>query len=114
MEQVIANLLLNAALHPPVATPIFLTAGLDQARRRIFFTVADRGPGFPLEMRERLFQKFQRGDAARAGGLGLGLSIIRGFVVAQGGEIVVGENPGGGAVFTVYLPYEPHGNVPRD
>ncbi|MBS0632321.1 MAG: sensor histidine kinase KdpD [Verrucomicrobia bacterium] len=114
MEQVIANLLLNAALHTPAATPIFLTAGLDQARRRIFFTVADRGPGFPLEMRERLFQKFQRGDAARAGGLGLGLSIIRGFVVAQGGEIVVGENPGGGAVFTVYLPYEPHGNVPGE
>jgi two-component system sensor histidine kinase KdpD len=58
-------------------------------------------------MRERLFQKFQRGDAARAGGLGLGLSIIRGFVAAQGGETVVGENPGGGAVFTVYLPYAP-------
>jgi two-component system sensor histidine kinase KdpD len=114
MEQVIANLLLNAALHTPAATPIFLTAGLDHARQRIFFTVADRGPGFPLEMRERLFQKFQRGDAARAGGLGLGLSIIRGFVVAQGGEIVVGENPGGGAVFTVYLPYEPHGKVPGE
>lgn len=112
MEQVIANLLLNAALHTPAATPIFLTAGLDRSRSRIFFTVADRGPGFPLEMRERLFQKFQRGDAAHAGGLGLGLSIIRGFVVAQGGEIVVGENPGGGAVFTVYLPFTPHGGVP--
>jgi two-component system sensor histidine kinase KdpD len=65
-------------------------------------------------MRERLFQKFQRGDAARAGGLGLGLSIIRGFVVAQGGEIVAGENPGGGAVFTVYLPHAPHGKVPTE
>ncbi len=112
MEQVIANLLLNAALHTPAATSIFLTAGVDGSRARIFFTVADRGPGFPMEMRERLFQKFQRGDAARAGGLGLGLSIIRGFVAALGGEIVVGENPGGGAVFTVYLPYEPHGKVP--
>ena len=48
------------------------------------------------------------------GGLGLGLSIIRGFVVAQGGEIVAGENPGGGAVFTVYLPYAPHGDVPTE
>ncbi len=114
MEQVIANLLLNAALHTPAATPIFLTAGLDGARSRVFFTVADCGPGFPLEMKERLFQKFQRGDAARAGGLGLGLSIIRGFVTAQGGEIVVGENPGGGAVFTVYLPYTPHGKVPSE
>ena len=114
MEQVIANLLLNAAHHTPAATPIFLTAGVDGRRTQVFFTVADRGPGFPLAMRERLFQKFQRGDAARAGGLGLGLSIIRGFVTAQGGEIVVGENPGGGAVFTVYLPYVPHGKVPAE
>ncbi len=114
MEQVIANLLLNAALHTPAATPIFLVVGHEPARARVFFTVADRGPGFPSEMRERLFQKFQRGDAARAGGLGLGLSIVRGFVVAQGGEIVVGENPGGGAVFTVYLPHTPHGNVPAE
>jgi two-component system sensor histidine kinase KdpD len=114
MEQVIANLLLNATHHTPAATPIFLAAGLDLARARVFFTVADRGPGLPPTMRDRLFQKFQRGDAARAGGLGLGLSIIRGFVVAQGGEIVAGENPGGGAVFTIYLPYVPHGQVPLE
>jgi len=114
MEQVIANLLLNAVRHTPSATPIFLAAGVDGARNRVFLTVADRGPGFPMEMRERLFQKFQRGDAARAGGLGLGLSIIRGFVSAQGGDVVVGANPGGGAVFTVYLPYEPHAGVPNE
>ena len=112
MEQVIANLLLNAAHHTPAGTPIFLAAGIDHARARVYLTVADRGPGLPPAMRERLFQKFQRGDEARAGGLGLGLSIIRGFVVAQGGEIVAGENPGGGAVFTVYLPYVAHGQVP--
>ncbi|MFI5356108.1 MAG: ATP-binding protein [Opitutales bacterium] len=114
MEQVIANLLLNAALHTPADTPIFLTAGVDTARARAFLTVADRGPGFPAAMRERLFKKFERGDAARAGGLGLGLSIIRGFVTAQGGEVVAGENPGGGAVFTVYLPFSPHGTVPAE
>ena len=114
MEQVIANLLLNAALHTPSGSPIFLAAGVDTARARVFFTVADRGPGLPAAMRERLFQKFQRGDAARAGGLGLGLSIIRGFVSAQGGEVVAGENPGGGAVFTIYLPFAPHANVPSE
>ncbi|HZZ58712.1 MAG TPA: ATP-binding protein, partial [Opitutaceae bacterium] len=114
MEQVLANLLVNAAQHTPSGTPIFLAAGVDHGRERVFFTVADRGPGFPPAMRERLFQKFQRGDEARAGGLGLGLSIIRGFAVAQGGEVVAGENPGGGAVFTVYLPYTPHGAVPRE
>ncbi|MFA5264666.1 MAG: sensor histidine kinase KdpD [Opitutaceae bacterium] len=114
MEQVIANLLLNAVLHTPAGTPVFLAAGLDGARSRVFFTVADRGPGLPPEMRERLFKKFQRGDAARAGGLGLGLSIIRGFIAAQEGEVVAGENPGGGAVFTVYLPHEAHGTVPNE
>ena len=112
MEQALANLLLNAARHTPDGTPVFLTAGVEHGGTRAFFTVADRGPGFPLEMRERLFKKFERGDAARAGGLGLGLSIVRGFVVAQGGDIMVGENPGGGAVFTIYLPYQPHGDVP--
>ena len=116
MEQVIANLLLNAALHTPAGTPVFLACGVESARERprVFFTVADRGPGLPPAMRERLFHKFQRGDAARAGGLGLGLSIIRGFVVAQGGEVVAGENPGGGAVFTIYLPHTPHGSVPAE
>lgn len=114
MEQVIANLLLNAAHHTPEGTSIFLAAGVDGAKGRVFFTVADRGPGLPAAMHERLFKKFQRGDAARVGGLGLGLSIISGFVAAQGGEVVAGENPGGGAVFTVYLPYTPHGDVPTE
>lgn len=105
MEQALANLLLNATRHTPAGTQVFLTAGVERGGTRAYFTVADRGPGFPLAMRERLFKKFERGDAAHAGGLGLGLSIVQGFVVAQGGEIVVGENPGGGAVFTIYLPH---------
>jgi two-component system sensor histidine kinase KdpD len=104
-EQALANLLLNATRHTPAGTPVFLTAGIERDGTRAFFTVADRGPGFPLAMRERLFRKFERGDAAHAGGLGLGLSIVQGFVTAQGGEVVVGENPGGGAVFTIYLPH---------
>jgi len=113
-EQALANLLLNAAVHTPAATPILLTAGLEGGGKRLYFSVADRGPGFPAEMRERLFKKFVRGDAARAGGLGLGLSIVRGFVSAQGGEIVIGENPGGGAVFTIYLPHQtPQTPVPE-
>jgi len=114
MEQALANLLFNASRHTPAGTPVFLTAGIERGGTRAFFTVADRGPGFPLAMRERLFKKFERGDAARAGGLGLGLSIVRGFVVAQGGDIVVGENPGGGAVFTIYLPHAPPQTAPAE
>jgi two-component system sensor histidine kinase KdpD len=104
-EQALANLLLNAARHTPPGTPVFITAGIDRDGARAFFTVADRGPGLPPAMKDRLFQKFTRGDAAHAGGLGLGLSIVRGFIAAQGGEVVAGENPSGGAVFTLYLPH---------
>jgi two-component system sensor histidine kinase KdpD len=113
-EQALANLLLNASVHTPAGTPIFVAAGTERNGARIFFTVADRGPGFPPAMRERLFKKFARGDEARAGGLGLGLSIVSGFIAAQGGEVVVGENPGGGAVITIYLPHrEPEAPGPE-
>ena len=114
MEQVIANLLLNAALHTPPGSPIFIVAGLEHHPARVFIRISDRGPGIPPELRANLFQKFSRGHAARAGGLGLGLSIVRGFMLAQGGEVVAGDNPEGGASFTVYLPYSSHGCVPND
>lgn len=105
-EQALANLLLNAARHTPPGTPVFITAGIERGGARAFFTVADHGPGLPAAMKGRLFQKFVRGDAARAGGLGLGLSIVHGFIAAQGGTVVVGENPDRrGAVFTLYLPH---------
>jgi len=104
-EQALANLLLNAALHTPPGTAISVGAGLDGTGSQAFITVADRGPGLAPAIRERLFMKFARGDAARAGGLGLGLSIARGFVMAQGGTIAAEDNPGGGARFAIYLPH---------
>jgi K+-sensing histidine kinase KdpD len=104
-EQALGNLLLNAALHTPPATPILVTAGLAPGQQRAFFSVADRGPGLPPGIRGQLFKKFVRGEAARAGGLGLGLAIVGGLVAAQGGEVGFDENPGGGARFTIYLPH---------
>lgn len=106
-ERALANLLLNAALHTPAGTPVIVSAGLETGGRRVFFTVADRGPGLPAVFRGQVFNKFARSEAARAGGLGLGLSIVRGFILAQGGEVQAGDNPGGGAAFTVYLPHTP-------
>lgn len=111
MEQVLANLLLNAALHTPPGTSIVLAAAWERVEGRVSFKVSDRGPGVSATLRERIFRKFQRGESARAGGLGLGLSIVHGFVLAQGGEVVVGDNPGGGAVFAVYLPCSEPGNL---
>ena len=70
MEQVIANLLLNAALHTPAGTPIFLAAGVEGARGAGVLHGRRPGAGLAAGDARALFQKFQRGDAARAGGPG--------------------------------------------
>jgi len=115
MEQVVFNLLHNAIKHTPENTEIHLSAGVKYENPpRTFIAVADRGPGLAPELRLNPFQKFRRAANARTGGLGLGLSVVRGFVVAQGGEVQAGENPGGGAAFTVYLPHVSHGLVPNE
>ncbi len=113
-EQALTNLLLNAALHTKAGTPVSITAGYEPEPRRIFFAVADRGPGFHPSMRERLFKKFARGEGAHAGGLGLGLAIVHGFITAQAGEVIVDENPGGGARILLYLPYAVPENPPPE
>ena len=104
-EHALSNLLLNAAVHTPPGTAISVTAGLTPDGRRAFFTVADQGPGLPLAQRALLFRKFERGKGARAGGLGLGLSIVRGFVTAQGGDVAFDGDTYQGAAFTIYLPH---------
>ncbi len=114
VEHILVNLLLNAALHTPPGTAVSLTAGLDADGQRVFFAVADRGPGFPEQMRDQLFRKFVRGAGAASGGLGLGLSIVRGFATALGGEVVLGDNPGGGARITLYLPHKVANNSPPE
>jgi two-component system sensor histidine kinase KdpD len=112
MEQAIAQLLLNAAVHTPPASAIRVGARLDGNPLQLLITVADNGPGVPKEIRETIFDRFIRGPNARTGGLGLGLSIVRGFMQAQGGDISVESAPGGGAVFTLSLPHNKTEHVP--
>jgi K+-sensing histidine kinase KdpD len=114
MEQAIGNLLLNAALYTPQGTPITVRSGLDAGRNQAFISVEDEGPGISADLRGRLFQKFQRGTASHPGGLGLGLSIVHGFVAAQGGEVAAENKKGGGAMFTIFLPIAPCEAVPND
>ena len=64
-------------------------------------SVADRGCGVPLEDRERIFDRFWRGKWPKTAGAGLGLAIVREIMRAHGGEVVVSDNPGGGALFTL-------------
>jgi len=67
-------------------------------------SVADSGPGLPPELLPRIFDKFVRAPDAPAGGSGLGLAIVKGFVEAHGGQIAAANRPGGGAIFSIYLP----------
>jgi len=114
MEQVLGNLILNAAVHTPAKTPIKVRTGTSNQGERVFIEVADRGPGISSEMQADLFQKFRRGKKAQAGGIGLGLSIVRGFMLAQGGDVTAENNSEGGAKFTIYLPLAAHENVPNE
>lgn len=104
-EQVLFNLLDNAAKYAPSGSMVMVRAGEENGRIRI--DVMDGGEGLPDEDRERVFDKFYRvlaSDRKRAG-TGLGLSIARGFMEAMSGTISA-SNRGdhGGAVFTLTLP----------
>lgn len=102
IEQAVAKLIANAGSHTPSRSPIEIDAEYKNDELRI--SVSDRGPGLPMEACERLFEKFYRGDGRKAGGLGLGLSIARGFVEAHGGKLIAENRDGGGARFTINLP----------
>jgi two-component system sensor histidine kinase KdpD len=102
MEQAIAKLIANAGSYTPAPLPIEVDA--ECRNERLIISVSDRGPGLPDELRERVFEKFYRGDGRTAGGLGLGLAIARGFVEAHGGKLTAENRDGGGARFTVNVP----------
>ena len=102
VQQVLTNLLSNAAIHTPPGTRIELTAAVKN--NRLIFTVADNGPGVPVGALERIFDKFYRGANAPTGGTGLGLSLVKGFVEAHHGTVNAQNRAGGGALFTVSLP----------
>ena len=114
IQQALANLIHNACVHTPPAALITLAAGTDEAAGQLWLAVADNGPGLRPEQLGRVFDKFFRGEPDRAGGLGLGLSIARGFAEAHGGRVAAGNQPGGGARFTIFLPLEQPASVPPE
>ncbi len=102
IEQAVAKLIANAVSHADTRSLIEIDAEYKSSRLAI--SVSDRGPGFTSETAARIFEKFYRGDGRKAGGLGLGLSIARGFVEAHGGTVSAENRDGGGARFTISLP----------
>jgi two-component system sensor histidine kinase KdpD len=112
VSQALINLLHNAAAHTPAGTEIFLEAGVDAVKGVFRIEVYDTGPGLPEGFSEKAFSRFERGVPERAGGLGLGLSIVKGFVEAHGGTVTVSNRPEGGARFLLEFPWKAHGEVP--
>jgi two-component system sensor histidine kinase KdpD len=105
MEQVLINLLDNAAKYSPPGAPIEINVNFQGGEALI--RISDRGPGVPPDELERVFDKFHR--LTRPGqvkGLGLGLSICKGIVEAHHGRIWAENRPGGGMLITVALPAE--------
>jgi two-component system sensor histidine kinase KdpD len=104
MEQVLYNLLFNATQYAPGASDIELNTNIENGE--LIIEVADQGPGFPEIELKNVFKKFFRVNGSKTGGLGLGLSIVKGFVEAHRGLITVENRLGTGAKFTIRIPTE--------
>ena len=104
LEQLLVNLLENAARYTPQNTQVTITAALDAKNLRL--SVADTGPGLPPGAEERIFEKFYRASPTADGGRGsgLGLAICRAIAKAHGGNVTASNRPGGGAEFVIRLP----------
>ena len=108
LEQVLFNLLDNAAKYTRVGTMITVRAR--RTPERVLLQVLDEGEGIPAGDLERIFDKFYRVHATdqKRAGTGLGLAICRGFVEAMGGTITAGNrSERSGAVFTLSFPAPP-------
>jgi two-component system sensor histidine kinase KdpD len=104
---VLTNLIENAIKYTPPGSPVDISAKAQSASLRL--EIADRGPGIPAGLEDRLFEKFFRLEAESPQiGVGLGLSLCRAIAEAHGGGMGAANRPGGGAVFSLSLPlHEP-------
>ncbi|MCX4094046.1 sensor histidine kinase [Nocardia sp. alder85J] len=110
LERVLANLIDNALRYSPRDTPVRITA--ERVGDRVTVAVVDQGPGVPSGLEDQLFEPFQRlGDRDNSTGVGLGLSVVHGFVAAMGGSVHAESTPGGGLTMMLELPAEPGANT---
>lgn len=104
VEQIVQNLVANAATHTPRGTPIRVDIAGDPDQ--VVLTVEDEGPGIPADVRDKLLLPFVSAashDGDRSG-TGIGLSLVDLFAQLHGGRVRVEDRPGGGARFVVELP----------
>ena len=102
LRRALRNLLENARRYGGPEVELFLRS----TRGQLELAVADRGPGVPAEQRERIFEPFYRmpGHAEHAGGVGLGLSLVRQIAQRHGGQVRCQAREGGGSLFVLSLP----------
>ena len=106
VEQIVANLISNGAKYGTPGTPIHVTGRA--GRRTVLISIANEGKGIPREERGAIFQPFFRSAATRKtqSGMGIGLTVVKRLVHAQGGRIWVGPTETG-AAFCFNLPIWP-------
>ena len=105
VDQVLTNLVENAARHSPRGGTVRIHIGRADGAVRV--RVADEGPGIKPEEREKVFEAFYRGrESPESPGSGLGLAIARAIVLAHGGRIWIEETTRGGTAMMVDLPLE--------
>jgi two-component system sensor histidine kinase KdpD len=112
IDQVLTNLIENAAKYTPAGSEIAIRATRENDVVRV--EVADRGPGIPPEALPRLFEPFYRvqGEGRMVRGTGLGLAVAKGLVEAHGGHIRAENRKEGGASFVFALPLGEPGQAP--
>jgi two-component system sensor histidine kinase KdpD len=103
LERVVANLVANALRFGGGGGPVRIDAG--RVGGRVDLRVVDTGPGVPSDLRDGMFEPFQRlGDGGHDSGVGLGLAVARGFIDAMDGQLAAEDTPGGGLTVVVSLP----------
>ena len=107
LGQIFDNLLSNADRFAPSSTPIIIDVAQEEPGL-VAVRVADRGPGVPTEIRERIFERFFRGESDGVStGTGLGLAIVKGLVEAHAGKVAIEDGDQPGATFRFTLPEHP-------
>ncbi len=105
LQQVLANLLSNAAKFSPAGEVVTLAA--ERQGERVRVSVTDRGPGIPEAFRKRIFEKFSQADSSdtrQKGGTGLGLAISKELIERMHGRVGFDTEPGQGCCFWFELP----------